>query len=125
MSNNKLTSCIHNFIDIIINDTNSEYYTIRGLDAQISCNVAITPHQQVDITWFRNDNNNVSLSTTNFEKDGEFYSILSLYNIRDDDRGLYSCSVSDGDTEYKVTTNVIVECKGIVLLYVSIVSLIS
>ncbi|XP_065904635.1 receptor-type tyrosine-protein phosphatase S-like isoform X2 [Dysidea avara] len=95
--------------NIIINDTNSEYYTIRGLDAQISCNVAITPHQQVDITWFRNDNNNVSLSTTNFEKDGEFYSILSLYNIRDDDRGLYSCSVSDGDTEYKVTTNVIVE----------------
>ena len=108
---------MYNFVDIHIDDTNSEYYTMRGMDAEISCIVAINPHQQVNITWSKDMNNNFPLSTNTFEEDGEFLSILSLCNVRDEDKGLYSCSVNDGDTEYNETTNVVVECKGIIKLF--------
>ena len=102
-----------NFLDIYFNDTDSELYTVRGMDAEISCIVIINPPQQVNVAWF-SDNDDLT-TMTNSEQDGEVHSSLFLSNISDEDKGSYSCLVNDGDTEYNVTTNLVVECKGIVV----------
>ena len=88
---------------------------LEGADVYISCVVIIEPHPPsgIDIAWYKNDTNDDLSSVSELVKMNETsHLILHLKNISKEDKGVYVCSVDDGNAEDRVniSTNVIVEC---------------
>lgn len=96
-----------------VNVTNAEYFVVEGTDAYISCAVNIRPLPSggINITWYKQGGDD-DLSSELVEVNGTSYLTLHLNNTKREDKGVYMCSVDDGNIEggINISTNVIVEC---------------